>query len=98
MNVKICIHYSNYTHTLKTFRSNSKLLFEKGMVMSNAVLCLELFPEKTRFYAEAIGLFSWITGLVVMSPMAYLMREYSCSVICLFSNTSICVQYLEFSL
>ena len=77
MNVKICIHYSNYTHTLKTFRSNSKLLFEKGMVMSNAVLCLELFPEKTRFYAEAIGLFSWTTGLVVMAPLAYMMRGYS---------------------
>ena len=77
MNVKICIHYSNYTYTLKTLRSNSKLLFEKGMVMSNAVLCLELFPEKTRFYAEAIGLFCWTTGLVVMAPMAYLMRDYS---------------------
>nr|XP_022332351.1 solute carrier family 22 member 6-A-like [Crassostrea virginica] len=52
-------------------------VLQQGMVMSNAVLCLELFPEKTRFYAEAIGLFSWTTGLVVMAPMAYLMRGYS---------------------
>ena len=36
---------------------------ETEMAMSNAVLALDLFPEKTRFYAEAIGLFSWTTGL-----------------------------------
>lgn len=47
------------------------------MVMSDAVLTLELFPEKTRFYAEAIGLFFWTTSLVIMAPIGYLMRDYS---------------------
>lgn len=49
----------------------------KGMVMSNTVLGLELFPEQTHFYSEAIGQFSWTTSLVIMAPVAYLMRGYS---------------------
>ncbi|XP_065945028.1 solute carrier family 22 member 6-A isoform X2 [Magallana gigas] len=52
-------------------------VLQQGMVMSDAVLTLELFPEKTRFYAEAIGLFCWTTSLVIMAPIGYLMRDYS---------------------
>lgn len=52
-------------------------VLQQGMVMSNTVLGLELFPEQTRFYSEAIGLFSWTTSLVIMAPVAYLMRNYS---------------------
>ncbi|XP_052696616.1 organic cation transporter protein-like [Crassostrea angulata] len=52
-------------------------VLQQGMVMSDAVLTLELFPEKTRFYAEAIGLFCWTTSLVMMAPIGYLMRDYS---------------------
>lgn len=50
---------------------------QQGMVMTNVVLGLELFAEDKRFYSEAISLICWATGLVIMSGIAYLMRDYS---------------------
>ncbi|XP_048735641.2 solute carrier family 22 member 16-like [Ostrea edulis] len=52
-------------------------VLQQGMVMTGAVLSLELFPEKTRFYSEALASVFWTTGLVIMSAIAYLMRNYS---------------------
>ncbi|XP_062595358.1 organic cation transporter protein-like [Saccostrea cucullata] len=52
-------------------------VLQQGMVMPNAVLGLELWPERIRFYCEALGLFFWTTGLVIMAPIAYLLRDYS---------------------
>ncbi|XP_055998240.1 organic cation/carnitine transporter 2-like [Ostrea edulis] len=52
-------------------------VLQQGMVMSNAVMGLELFPQSTRFYMESLGLFFWTTGLVIMAPIAYLLRHYS---------------------
>ncbi|XP_061193358.1 organic cation transporter protein-like isoform X2 [Saccostrea echinata] len=52
-------------------------VLQQGMVMPNAVLALELFPERTRFYTETLGMFVWTTGLIIMAPIAYLMKDYS---------------------
>jgi hypothetical protein len=49
----------------------------QGIVMSGVVLTIELFPEQTRYSSELLGSFVWTTGLVIMSSIAYLLRDYS---------------------
>lgn len=52
-------------------------VIQQGLVMSSSVFTLELFPEKTRFLCELTGSFVWTTGLLIMSAIAYMLRDYS---------------------
>lgn len=51
-------------------------VLQQGMVMSDAVFTIELFPEKTRYLCKLVGSFMFTTGLVFMSAIAYLLQSY----------------------
>lgn len=43
--------------------------------MVGAVIAMEWVPEESRFICEVLGLLFWTTGVVLVTPIAYLMRD-----------------------
>ncbi|XP_048736820.2 organic anion transporter 3-like [Ostrea edulis] len=63
----------NYT-VLIVFRFISGAL-QQALAMVGAVLAMEWVPQECRFLCEVFGLLFWTTGVVLVTPIAYLMRD-----------------------
>lgn len=53
---------------------NSETLYQ-ALAVVGAVLAMEWVPEEGRFVVEVCGLLFWTTGVVLLTPIAYLMRN-----------------------
>ena len=49
----------------------------QALAVVGAVLAMELVPEEGRFVGEVCGLLFWTTGVVLLTPIAYLMRNHT---------------------
>ncbi|XP_048734857.2 organic cation transporter protein-like [Ostrea edulis] len=49
----------------------------EGLLLSSVTQYVETLPEEWRFCAEVMGLVWWTTGIVLLTPLALLMQNYS---------------------
>uniref|UniRef100_A0A8W8IAR6 Uncharacterized protein n=1 Tax=Magallana gigas TaxID=29159 RepID=A0A8W8IAR6_MAGGI len=49
----------------------------EGFLLSSVTLCVETVPMEYRFLAEVAGITAWTTGLVMLTPLAYIMKAFS---------------------
>ncbi|XP_078313670.1 organic cation transporter protein-like isoform X2 [Crassostrea virginica] len=49
----------------------------EGLLLSSVTMYVETLPREWRFCAEVIGVSLWTTGVVLLTPFAYLMRNFS---------------------
>ncbi|XP_061192875.1 organic cation transporter protein-like [Saccostrea echinata] len=49
----------------------------EGLLLSSVTQYVETLPEEWRFCAEVMGLVWWTTGIVLLTPMAYLLYGFS---------------------
>lgn len=49
----------------------------EGVLLSSVTLCVETLPMEWRFLAEVTGVVAWTTGLVMLTPLAYIMQTFS---------------------
>ncbi|KAK3096431.1 hypothetical protein FSP39_000039 [Pinctada imbricata] len=49
----------------------------EGLLLTSVVQYVETLPVEWRFCAEVIGLASWTTGIIIVTPFGYLMRGLS---------------------
>ena len=49
----------------------------QALAVVGAVLAMELVPEEGRFVGEVCGLLFWTTGVVLLTPIAYLLRYHT---------------------
>lgn len=49
--------------------------YHPGSSCGGAVIAMEWVPEESRFICEVLGLLFWTTGVVLVTPIAYLMRD-----------------------
>ncbi|KAK3106458.1 hypothetical protein FSP39_020435 [Pinctada imbricata] len=50
---------------------------QQGLVMTGAIMTLELLPRESRFFTEVFGSLLWATGVCLLSLIGYLMRGCS---------------------
>ena len=63
LRIYLCVHYSG--------------ILCQALAVVGAVLAMELVPEEGRFVGEVCGLLFWTTGVVLLTPIAYLMRYHT---------------------
>uniref|UniRef100_K1R4W8 Organic cation transporter protein n=1 Tax=Magallana gigas TaxID=29159 RepID=K1R4W8_MAGGI len=49
----------------------------EGLLLSGVTQYVETLPMEWRFCAEVIGLVAWTTGIVMLTPLAYIMQTFS---------------------
>ncbi|XP_048734855.2 organic cation transporter protein-like isoform X2 [Ostrea edulis] len=49
----------------------------EGLMLSSITMYVETLPEEWRFCSEVMGLVWWTTGIVLLTPLALLMQNYS---------------------
>uniref|UniRef100_K1QR91 Solute carrier family 22 member 6-A n=1 Tax=Magallana gigas TaxID=29159 RepID=K1QR91_MAGGI len=49
----------------------------EGLLLSSVTLCVETLPMEWRFVAEVTGVVSWTTGIVMLTPLSYIMQTFS---------------------
>ena len=49
----------------------------QALAVVGAVLAIEWVPEEGHFVVEVCGLLFWTTGVVLLTPIAYLMRNHT---------------------
>lgn len=50
---------------------------KQGLLLSGVTQYVETLPMEWRFCAEVIGLVAWTTGIVMLTPLAYIMQTFS---------------------
>lgn len=59
----------------KFFINNLCNTITQALAVVGAVIAMEWVPEESRFICEVLGLLFWTTGVVLVTPIAYLMRD-----------------------
>ncbi|XP_052696620.1 solute carrier family 22 member 21-like isoform X3 [Crassostrea angulata] len=83
--VTISYNQSNSSHTttscLNGYKYNAhddiSSFVTEGLLLSSVTLCVETLPMEWRFVAEVTGVVSWTTGIVMLTPLSYIMQTFS---------------------